>query len=112
MSDNQEIRRLLFIASSYLSDGSVAYPVTAGEIARSNALDAVMRVRNLLRVEQVSDDKRDALPPSRFLHSAQDDEPKVDERCRYFWRAGWNACRDAALATTPPQPINHTGGHP
>lgn len=48
MSDNQEIGRLLLIVSSYLSDGSVAYPVTAGEIARSNALDAVMGVRNLL----------------------------------------------------------------
>jgi hypothetical protein len=44
-----------------------------------------------------------AVPESRPIHSPQADEPQVDEHGRYFWRVGWNACRDAVIAAAPAQ---------
>lgn len=44
------------------------------------------------------------VPDSRPIHDQQADEPQVDERCRYFWRTGWNAYRSAMLAAAPKPP--------
>jgi hypothetical protein len=50
------------------------------------------------------------VPDSRPIHDQQADEPQVDERCRYFWRTGWNACRSAMLAAAPKPPAEQEGG--
>jgi hypothetical protein len=45
------------------------------------------------------------VPDARSLHVDQPDEPQVDVHGRYFWRAGWNACRDSVLdRAVPPVP--------
>jgi hypothetical protein len=51
------------------------------------------------------------VPDARSLHVDQADEPQVDAHGRYFWRAGWNACRDAVLGhAVPPVPAAEQSG--
>lgn len=51
------------------------------------------------------------IPDSRSLHVKQNDEPQVDnDRCLYFWRFGWNSCREAMLAAAPTPPASDYGG--